>query len=101
MRVNLADGTLCPLRRTTDARKDWIRDQEEVRQNAPAVDAAIAELRTDFRQQIVQYGAVGRQALAREVEVWPLDDEQLLDKANPVLPDGRIKLEAAKVQARQ
>jgi hypothetical protein len=88
------------LREMDERLAKLVKQREDVRQNAPAIDTAIAELRNDFRQQIVQYGAVGRLALAREVEVWPLDDEQLLDKANPVLPDGRIKLEAAKVQAR-
>jgi hypothetical protein len=51
---------------------------------------------------MLQLGAPGRLlADGALAEVLPLDDERLLEAANPATPDGRVRLDAAKVEARE
>jgi hypothetical protein len=52
------------------------------------------------RRQLLEYGASGELAVAGEVEVLPLDDEELLAMTKPVSPDGKVSVERAKLEAR-
>ena len=55
-----------------------------------------------YRLQMVEIGAAGRLLVSGEMEdVFPLEDEEPLNAANPVAADGQVRLDALKVQARQ
>jgi hypothetical protein len=64
------------------------------------IDRGVADLLRGHSRQLVEYGAAGRLAVRGEVEVLPLDDERLLQQAKPVTPDGRVRLDKEKVEAR-
>ena len=50
---------------------------------------------------MVELGAAGRLLVSGEIEdVLPLEDEELLNAANPVTADGQLRFGALKVQAR-
>jgi hypothetical protein len=38
---------------------------------------------------MLEYGASGQLAVAGEIEVFSLDDEKILEKANPLTPEGK------------
>jgi len=67
---------------------------------ADALDNELRELMDGFWPRLLEYGAVGRLAIDNAIEVLPLDDEQLLEQAKPVKPDGTLKLDPAKLEAR-
>jgi hypothetical protein len=77
-----------------------MKQRDELRQKDDAIEQGIAELQKELRDRLVPYGTPGRLALAEEVAVLPLDDDELLDKANPVRPDGKVKPELARTEAR-
>lgn len=53
------------------------------------------------RRRLLDLGAPGRLRLFGEItEVLPLDDEELLDQARPVTPDGKVQADPVKVEAR-
>ena len=50
---------------------------------------------------MVELGEAGRLLVSGEIEdVLPLEDEELLNAANPVTADGQFRFDALKVQAR-
>jgi hypothetical protein len=54
------------------------------------------------RSQPLELGAPGRLLIAGEIdEVLPLDDADLLDRARPVTPQGKIRLDPERLKARQ
>jgi hypothetical protein len=60
----------------------------------------IEDLVRDHRRRLLEYGAAGALEVAGEVETLPLDDDELLDAAKPVSPDGKVRLDPAKGEAR-
>jgi len=87
---------IAALRETDNELVDLRTQRAPVKQSAPAIDQQIEELVRGHRRQLLEYGAAARPALAGEVEVLPLDDEERLEQAKP--PKG--KLDPAKVEAR-
>src|SRR5262249_43691152 len=76
------------------------RQRAEVKGQAPAVDAGINEMAQEHRARLLELGTAGRLAIQGGVEVLPLYGEVLLDQAKPVTPDGRVVIDAAKMEAR-
>jgi hypothetical protein len=65
------------------------------------IEAEVCDLIDQHRLRLLELGAPGRLLIAGEIdEVLPLDDADLLDRANPVMPEGRIRLDKEKVKAR-
>jgi hypothetical protein len=62
--------------------------------------AAIDEMVRDHRKRLPEYGAAVQLEIAREVEVLPLDDRDLLEGARPVERNGKIEPDPAKLEAR-
>jgi hypothetical protein len=54
----------------------------------------------DTAGSLLESGASGELAVAGEIEVMPRDDEELLASAKPVTPDGKVRVEPAKLEAR-
>jgi hypothetical protein len=61
----------------------------------------LAAHRAEFRERYLEAGAVGRLLVSGELqEVLPLDEAGALDAARPVTPDGLVRIDPAKVEAR-
>src|SRR5262245_23307119 len=80
------------LRETDERLAALARDHAPLNGKSPEVDRQIAELLRDHRRDLVPFGVAGRLAVKREVEVLPLDDGELLERAKPVTPDGKVGL---------
>jgi hypothetical protein len=104
-------GALIEALRKAEADRQELRQQlEEVRllksDKARALEAKVADLlarhRADYRDRFLEAGAAGRLLVAGDLpQVLPLDDEALLQAARPVLPDGTVRADPAKVRARE
>jgi hypothetical protein len=75
-------------------------------EKARALEAEVVDLlardRADYRERFLEAGAAGRLLAAGELlEVLPPDDAALLDAARPVLPNGKVWADAAKVLERE
>jgi hypothetical protein len=69
---------------------------------AKQIEAEIAEMLHQYRVRLLELGAPGRLLIAGEIdEVLPLDDAGLLDRAQPVTPEGKVRLDPEKLKARQ
>jgi hypothetical protein len=69
---------------------------------ATALEKEIAGMLEQHRFALLEIGAAGRLLVAGELEeVLPLDDAKLLDAAAPVLANGKVTFDAAKVAARR
>ncbi|MBY0514855.1 MAG: hypothetical protein K2P78_13190 [Gemmataceae bacterium] len=65
------------------------------------IEAEVCGLIDDFRLQLLELGAPGRLLIAGEIDdVLPLDDADLLDRAKPVTPEGKVRIDMEKVKAR-
>ncbi|MFH1924332.1 MAG: hypothetical protein ABIP48_31155 [Planctomycetota bacterium] len=54
------------------------------------------------RLDLLRVGAAGQLFMAGELEeVVPVDDAELLDRANPVAEDGKVRLDREVIEARQ
>src|SRR5262249_6484610 len=63
---------------------DLHRQRARVKKPVLTIDRQVDELVRGHSRQLVEYGAAARLALADEVEVLPLDDEGLLEQAEPM-----------------
>jgi hypothetical protein len=78
------------------------REGTERHGKAQALERELLDLLGAYRHDVLRFGAVGRLLVAREVEaVLPLDDAQLLDRAQPVTKGGEVKPDPEQVKARQ
>jgi hypothetical protein len=69
---------------------------------AKALEKEIAGMLEEHRFAMLEIGAAGRLLVSGELqEVFPLDDAELLDAAAPVLANGKVTFDAAKVAARR
>jgi hypothetical protein len=65
------------------------------------IEAEIQKMIDQHDRRLLELGAAGRLLVSGELEeVLPLDDDDLLDEAKPVSPDGRIRLDPDKLKAR-
>ena len=66
------------------------------------IEAEVCDLIDQHRLRLLELGAPGRLLIAGEIDdVLPLDDADLLDRAKPVTPEGKIRLDKEKVKARK
>jgi hypothetical protein len=87
---------IAALRETHKELADLHGQRARVKKPVHAIDRQVEELVRGHSRQLVEYGAAARLALADEVEVLPLDDEELLEQAKP----HKGKLDPAKNEAR-
>jgi hypothetical protein len=62
--------------------------------------AAIDEMVGEHRRRLLEYGAAVQLEIAREVDVLPLDDRDLLERAKPVARAGKMQPDPARLEAR-
>src|SRR5262249_19773946 len=72
----------------------------ELKAKVLSIDRDIDEMIREHRRQLLDYGASGGLVVAGEIEVLPLDDENLLASAKPISPDGKVRVELATLEAR-
>lgn len=66
------------------------------------MEAKILNLLYGFYWRLVEMGAAGRLLVSGEIkEVMPMEDDEILDAANPVTSEGQVQFDAEKVQARR
>jgi hypothetical protein len=88
--------------RDTDQHLAGLKSQRaEVKAKVLSIDRDIDEMVRKHRRQLLEYGASGELAVAGEVEVLPLDDEELLACTKPVSPDGKVWVELCSGLGRQ
>jgi hypothetical protein len=68
--------------------------------HARAVENQLDALWADYRERLLSLGSAGRLCLAGKLDVRPLDDEALLQRARPRLAGGRVFLDPAAAKAR-
>ncbi|MFH1920709.1 MAG: hypothetical protein ABIP48_12570 [Planctomycetota bacterium] len=69
---------------------------------AAKIKAELESLLYQHRLDLLRVGAAGQLFMAGEIEaVVPVDDEELLARANPVAEDGTVKLDREVIEARQ
>jgi hypothetical protein len=68
---------------------------------AKKVESGITELLDLHKVRLLELGAAGRLLIAGEIEeVLPLDDSDLLDRAKPITPEGKVRIDRDKLEAR-
>src|SRR5262249_16458738 len=78
------------------------REGTEGYEKAASIEKEIAGLIWQHRLNLLELGAPGRLLIGGEIEeVRPLGDAELLEQAKPITPDGNVKLDPAKLAARQ
>ena len=66
------------------------------------MEEKILELLYGFYWRVVEMGASGRLLVSGEIEeILPMEDEDILDAANPVTAEGQVQFDAEKVKARR
>jgi hypothetical protein len=89
------------FRRTEDGLAAFERELRDIHHESPDLDQGVGEIRLGHQRKMLEYGAAAQLAVAREVQVLPLDDDELLDQADPVTPEGEIRLNPERVEARR
>ena len=93
LRKQLAD--VQEIRKGADSKTDR-HDQ------AKKIEAEITDMIDQHRLRLLELGEPGRLLIAGEIdEVLPLDDADLLDRAKPITPEGKVRLDPEKLKARQ
>lgn len=64
------------------------------------IDHQVETMTRDLRERSLEYGAAGRLMGRGLIDVLPLDDADLLEAAKPVQPDGTVRFDPEKVEAR-
>jgi hypothetical protein len=76
--------------------------QGERREQAKALEQHLFGMVAERKPPLLEIGAAGRLLASQEIElVLPLDHAELLEKAKPVRPDGRIRLDPAAIDRRR
>ncbi len=73
---------------------------DSLKKRSGVVNRQVEEMARDHRQRLLEYGAAGRLAMRGEIEVLPLDDAELLERAKPIKPDGAVEVDPEKLEAR-
>lgn len=78
-----------------------MKEGEERYGTAKKIEEEILGLLDQHRIALLELGAAGRLLMTGELqEVLPLEDAEKLEQAKPVTPSGEVKLDPAKVKAR-
>jgi hypothetical protein len=77
-----------------------MREFGRYRGKNPDIDYKIRLMTRERDGRLAEYRAAARLAVAGEPEILPLDDDELLEAAKPVTPDGRVRADPRKVEAR-
>jgi hypothetical protein len=78
------------------------RENTENYRQASDVESDLMGLMWGHKQQLLEVGIPGRLLIAEDIaEVLPLEDADLLEAAKPVTPNGKLKVDAMKVNARR
>jgi hypothetical protein len=95
----------------SDLRKELVKVRETIKAMDPnsgrhaeakKIEAEISDMIEQHDLRLLEIGAPGRLLIAGEIdEVLPLDDAELLDRAKPVTPEGKVRLDPVKLKARQ
>ena len=89
------------LRRQLGEVRQLLAETQSLDPEVQLLEQNILGLLQGYRLQMVEIGAAGRLLVSGEIEdVFPLEDEELLNAANPVTADGQVRFDALKVQAR-
>jgi hypothetical protein len=77
-----------------------VAEMQKMRAKLKDDAAAIDEMVREHRKRLLEYGAAVQLEIAQQVEVLPLDDRDLLERAKPVERDGKIEPDPASRAAR-
>lgn len=86
--------------------KKQLQEVREVLADKPSPEARSIEGRilgmlADFQVRLIEMGAVGRLLIDGEIEdVLPIEDADVLEKANPITPDNKVRLDQARITER-
>src|SRR5450755_4097992 len=70
--------------------------------SAKKLEGEITEMIDQHHHRLLEVGVPGRLLIAGEIEeVLPLEDADALANARPITPDGKMRLDPAKLKARQ
>jgi hypothetical protein len=88
------------LRQQDEELNKLLKARADLKAAAEDVDRALSKVLAEHRRRLLEWGAAGQLAIDQAAAVLPLDDERLLQEANPVRPDGTVKLDLANLDAR-
>jgi hypothetical protein len=91
---------IAALKWTDEEVTKLILQNVQVRGKDLGADRKVDELYSGQQRELLEYGAAAKLAMHGSVEVLPLEDQKLLEQAKPVRPDGSVKLDTKKVEAR-
>ncbi len=78
-----------------------MKEGEDRHAEAKKIEKEILGLLNQHRVALLELGAAGRLLMSGELEeVLPLEDADKLEQAKPITPNGEVKLDPAKVEAR-
>jgi hypothetical protein len=77
-----------------------VAEMQKMRAKLKDDAAAIDEMVRDHRRRLLEYGAAVQLEVAHQVEVLPLDDGDLLERAKPVARNGKMQPDPASREAR-
>jgi hypothetical protein len=77
-----------------------VAEMQKMRAKLKDDAAAIDEMVREHRKRLLEYGAAVQLEIAQQVEVLPLDDRDLLERAKPVERDGKMQMDPASRQVR-
>jgi hypothetical protein len=73
----------------------------EAKEEAHGIERQLLTLLDAHNERILEMGAAGRLLIAGELEdVLPLEGDGAMEKAKPITPDGTVKVEENKLEAR-
>jgi hypothetical protein len=73
----------------------------EAKEKAQGIERQLVALLDAHHERMLEMGAAGRLLIAGELEeVLPLEGDGALEKAKPITPDGSVKVEENKLEAR-
>lgn len=73
----------------------------EAKEKAQGIERELVALLDAHNERMLEMGAAGRLLIAGELEeVLPLEGDGALDKAKPITPDGSVRIEENKLEAR-
>lgn len=73
----------------------------ETKEKAQGIERELLALLDAHNERMLEMGAAGRLLIAGELEeVLPLEGDGAMEKAKPITPDGSVKLEENKLEAR-
>lgn len=100
----MEEKQITELRKELADVRDLLKGMEpktERHDQAKEIEGEITGMLDQHKAQLLEHGAPGRLLIAGEIEeVLPLDDDDLLDRAKPVTPEGKLRFDMEKMMAR-